>query len=237
LGRPSGKPSYQPSQRPTGQPSMQPSLQPTVQPSSQPTSPTGQPSGQPVGRPSAQPSNLPSTQPSSVPTSAPTYKPEKWGNIVFQHRRFRTGTLCDNHCSGHGACEFNNICECGKGITGEYDWTGPDCSQRTCPKDFAWVGAVVAANDMHPWIECSNKGICDRATGSCDCFYGYDGLACQRSACPNNCNGRGTCFPQRLFGMYTSHDVTQKAKFLCALHIDLHLSMCCVKISAFKYFV
>eukprot|EP01038_Epipyxis_sp_PR26KG_P013267 gene13267-17773_t len=69
---------------------------------------------------------------------------------------------------------------------------------ETCPKDFAWVGEVVSANNLHPWVECSNKGICDRKTGSCECFFGYDGIACQRSICPENCNYRGACFPERI---------------------------------------
>lgn len=93
---------------------------------------------------------------------------------------------------------MNNNCECYKGLDGEPEWTGADCSLRTCPKDFAWVGEVVGANDLHPWVECSNKGICDRKTGFCNCFYGYDGIACQRSICPDNCNYRGACFPEKM---------------------------------------
>lgn len=33
-------------------------------------------------------------------------------------------------------------------------------------------------------MECSNKGICDRISGSCQCFPGYDGSSCQRASCP-----------------------------------------------------
>ena len=32
-------------------------------------------------------------------------------------------------------------------------------------RSSAWVGEVVSANDAHPVVECSNKGICDRKTG------------------------------------------------------------------------
>merc|ERR1711918_277230 len=40
------------------------------------------------------------------------------------------------------------------------------------------------------------KGMCDRKTGECKCFDGYDGKACERTVCPSNCNGRGRCIKQ-----------------------------------------
>ena len=69
-----------------------------------------------------------------------------------------------------------------------------NCSLRTCPMDIAWIGLLANANGMHPPVECSNEGMCNRETGECACFTGYEGIACQRTACPFNCNNRGTCF-------------------------------------------
>merc|ERR1712100_635419 len=45
--------------------------------------------------------------------------------------------------------------------------------------------------------ECANKGTCDRTTGQCACFPGYEGEGCTRTSCPDNCNGHGRC---RTFG-------------------------------------
>src|SRR5689334_182226 len=51
-------------------------------------------------------------------------------------------------------------------------------------------------NSAHYYMECSNKGKCDRTSGECACYDGYDGVACQRASCPgypNSCSGHGVC--------------------------------------------
>eukprot|EP00591_Stephanopyxis_turris_P001943 CAMPEP_0195521210 /NCGR_PEP_ID=MMETSP0794_2-20130614/18207_1 /TAXON_ID=515487 /ORGANISM="Stephanopyxis turris, Strain CCMP 815" /LENGTH=688 /DNA_ID=CAMNT_0040650717 /DNA_START=74 /DNA_END=2140 /DNA_ORIENTATION=+ len=48
-------------------------------------------------------------------------------------------------------------------------------------------------NEAHFYQECSNKGICDTATGQCACFPGYEGSGCARKSCENDCSGHGAC--------------------------------------------
>lgn len=53
-------------------------------------------------------------------------------------------------------------------------------------------------DEAHFYRECSNKGICNRATGQCSCFPGYEGEGCQRTSCPgaesgSPCSGHGLC--------------------------------------------
>lgn len=50
-------------------------------------------------------------------------------------------------------------------------------------------------DSAHYYMECSNAGICNRETGVCDCYDGFEGAACQRMSCPGLpvCNGHGVC--------------------------------------------
>lgn len=109
-----------------------------------------------------------------------------------------TVCYCPNGCSGHGSCGADDRCSCYLRPNGEFAWQGADCSERTCPTAEAWVYyPVFGENNVHSVTECSNMGVCDRQTGECDCFDGYDGIACERTVCPNDCNGRGICYTQK----------------------------------------
>ena len=43
----------------------------------------------------------------------------------------------------------------------------------------------------HKYAECSDKGVCNRASGECECFDGYEGKGCRRQKCPASCSGHG----------------------------------------------
>lgn len=47
---------------------------------------------------------------------------------------------------------------------------------------------TVNQNTAHDYMECSNKGVCDRKSGTCECLPGYDGVSCQRASCPSKAN-------------------------------------------------
>jgi len=126
---------------------------------------------------------------------------------------------CDNSCSGHGTCGTNGVCECydnwGLGLS----HNSGDCSERICPYEFAWVDTPDVEGVHHKYAECASKGVCDRDSGACVCFPGYEGKACQRTTCPNQCSGHGQCeyIENMVFAAnywdYVSHDATLITKF------------------------
>ena len=128
---------------------------------------------------------------------------------------------CANACSGHGTCGAYDTCSCYANYQGN-DCSERTCyfalAHVDTPKgDLNGDGVVSAASvtvvtgsEVYPWgtteqypnananeghfyMECANKGLCNRQTGVCDCFDGYSGTACARMACPNDCSGHGTC--------------------------------------------
>ncbi|KDO18480.1 hypothetical protein SPRG_21554 [Saprolegnia parasitica CBS 223.65] len=92
---------------------------------------------------------------------------------------------CPNDCSGHGLCHFQGVCQCSQ------SFMGADCSLLKCPMGTAWADYPQSSENAHNLAECANRGVCNRATGLCDCSPGFTGAACDRMAC--KCNGRGTC--------------------------------------------
>lgn len=65
-------------------------------------------------------------------------------------------------------------------------------------RGIAWVAeSAVAANNVHPLAECSNRGTCDRKTGTCNCYFDYTGIACEQTSCPSDCEMNGVCLTER----------------------------------------
>lgn len=102
-----------------------------------------------------------------------------------------------NYCNGHGVCNgASSTCNCYEGYGAASDITlyrAPDCSSRTCPAGKAWADIPTSSTTAHALAECSSRGLCDRSSGTCKCFAGFGGDACQRMNCPNDCSGHGQC--------------------------------------------
>jgi len=106
------------------------------------------------------------------------------------------------------------------------EWQGADCSRRTCPRSTSWTtvgeedGGFICTHQVE--TECADQGVCDRATGLCECFPGFTGSACQRTACPDDCSGHGTCRSNKDFAydfavaktnqMLQTHESTERFK-------------------------
>merc|ERR1712178_217338 len=54
---------------------------------------------------------------------------------------------------------------------------------------YAWAASPIADNSHKQLVECSGKGTCDRKSGECQCYDGFWGEGCRRSACPNEFSG------------------------------------------------
>jgi len=83
----------------------------------------------------------------------------------------------------------------------------------TCPRGTSWSRVAAGSDNLHMTeIECSDAGICDTSTGECTCFPGYEGSACQRTVCPNDCSGHGTCRSNQDFAVDFSEAVFKEQK-------------------------
>jgi hypothetical protein len=128
---------------------------------------------------------------------------------------------CPGGCSGNGVCGPRDMCTCFKNFMGNdcalrvcpFGYAHVDTPKGDINMDrsvntagtilansqmypggtYEWTNPAAAAQEAHFYMECSNEGICDRATGLCVCYPGYEGSACQRAKCPNACNNRGVC--------------------------------------------
>merc|ERR1719272_2343356 len=120
-----------------------------------------------------------------------------------------------------------------KGAFVQKQWTGADCSLQTCSRGVSWTTAHQSNVCLHSdFVECSDQGLCDRSTGQCACFPGYEGAACQRTVCQNECFGHGICQSNVDFSVDASIADTTSAygrdkRYLGAWDSGLHLGCKC----------
>mmetsp|Transcript_14692 Transcript_14692/g.43522 ORF Transcript_14692/g.43522 Transcript_14692/m.43522 type:complete len:593 (-) Transcript_14692:288-2066(-) len=127
---------------------------------------------------------------------------------------------CPNGCSGHGTCSLHDQCTCCRnwqgadcsqrtcpfgyafvdspkgdldGSTGALTTSAVITGSNVYPYGTPELYPAATEDEGHFYMECSNKGLCNREEGICECFPGYEGSACHRTSCPNGCSGHGTC--------------------------------------------
>ena len=163
-----------------------------------------------------------------------------WLGLTSLQLLWRANASCSslNYCSGHGKCINDNRCECDEGWGSKLDislYKSPDCSARVCPAGPVWAGIAQSEQDMDRTIEeCSGQGRCDRINGRCNCYSNFEGSACQRLKCPNNCSGHGRCKSmRRMATMKEALPLSESSSYgglvrsLCSIlnHYNMYLSM------------
>lgn len=85
-------------------------------------------------------------------------------------------------CNGKGYVNATDgLCVC---ITGFH---GAGCEYRHCPFGTSWLARPVESDVRNmPNVPCSDMGYCNILTGRCECRDGFEGRACERTACPTS---------------------------------------------------
>lgn len=108
------------------------------------------------------------------------------GEVDANRCKDKPNTACSASTCSFGKCVNATHCKCDAGFTGKH------CDIRICPEDCNW-------NELKPQGECFYDEEGAMKTGSCQCYPGWTGDACDRQSmsyeassacdrdCPNQC--------------------------------------------------
>lgn len=107
----------------------------------------------------------------------------------------RCEVIADSTAAG-SAPKYDNVAACNTYNVGQPEWYDDAGDQQTLSGDIAGVafsynmqdlipdctGALCADTAYEEFVPCSNKGLCDYATGTCVCSEGHFGEACEKQS-------------------------------------------------------
>merc|ERR1719183_342606 len=133
----------------------------------------------------------------------PSQKSARNGVKYIFDLQFRTrddGTFCSNGYTGNTCTE--RVCAYGLSSSTSAFVSGGDGIHTPANGGTTFGGGNSHYGGSHSYTECSSQGVCDRLTGECACFAGYQGKGCRRTTCPNDCSGHGKCL--------SNHDINDQ---------------------------
>jgi hypothetical protein len=104
--------------------------------------------------------------------------------------------IADNTAAG-AAPKYANVVECATYNVGQPEWYDDAGNELTLESSIAGIDITYAMDDLIPdctsgalcaetayeeFVLCSNKGLCDYATGNCVCSEGHFGEACEKQS-------------------------------------------------------
>jgi hypothetical protein len=107
-------------------------------------------------------------------------------------------------CSGKQlTCNETTLaCNCTAG------YSGGACEWLECPKGLAWFDEATSSTEAHELAECSNRGECQRSSGTCTCDDNFEGAACSKLSCALNetfvCGDKGACMTMSKLATYST---------------------------------
>lgn len=141
---------------------------------------------------------------------------------------------CVDDCSGHGIC-FEGKCACSDGYLGD------KCNEKQAPAVVApakletlakpsglrdALSGFIGKKEAECPEKCNGNGKCG-TDGTCDCYLGYTGVACQEF-CPNMCSGQGKCTDGRCLCLAGFIGADCSIKSCCSGHGDCTIPGTCI---------
>lgn len=140
------------------------------------------------------PMNVIAQMSNALPLSKPQNTTASSSSSAYEVPAADTTSSWDQHRIMGCVCDSSWPVGLGGGESQEPEWFGPDCSLKRCPSgdnpdtaanELDCSGKLAAGGKAYGNAgnichhDCSGKGNCDYKSGTCACFLGHTGIACE----------------------------------------------------------